>query len=560
MYTCTRCLDAGVVFSLRGPVDRIRYSMKSDRLGQIVVVAAIVLLYTTLLHVFSSSRAGQKLASVNSGKKSLTNGNAFRHNGVTTAGGADLARLETVVEMTRHTWSGYMRYAAPADELRPVTNSSTNKWGGIGVTPIDSLDTLLLMGLHDEFLEAVDLVKQIDMRRGTRHVSVFETIIRHVGGALSAYAATNNSDLLQVAVTVADGLLQAFDGPLHLPAHNTRFGGGKEDNTLLTDRYMLAEVGSFQMEFRYLSSVTGNPRYAELADTANRFFIDLPQKGWPSNPRLYESEQPIMPNRGLFPTFITTSGKFYGAAGVASMMDSFYEYILKQWIQFGKKDAELLELYEDAVESIILHLVRYTPNTNIAVLGYHGHTYHATMDHLSCFVPGMLVLGVMHGAHDYVGRSASRMFDNDDIIEVAMDLAATCYRFYAESPCGLSPDVVEFDLNGTIAVRMPKHILRPEAIESFFYLYRYTKDERYREWGWSIVEALNKHSRTAAGFSALNDTRSTHPHKSDSMESFFIAETLKYLYLLFSDDSVLPLDRWVLTTEAHPLPIVKSRP
>ncbi len=102
------------------------------------------------------------------------------------------------------------------------------------------------------------------------------------------------------------------------------------------------------------------------------------------------------------------------------------------------------------------------------------------------------------------------------------------------------------------------NILRPETVESLFYEYRLTKDPRYRDWGWQIFQAFEKHTKIKTGgysgiWSVLNTKR-----KQDKMESFFITETLKYLFLLFSDDpDILRLDEWVFNTEAHPLPIWK---
>lgn len=99
---------------------------------------------------------------------------------------------------------------------------------------------------------------------------------------------------------------------------------------------------------------------------------------------------------------------------------------------------------------------------------------------------------------------------------------------------------------------------RPETVESLFYLYRLTKDERYREWGWKIFQAFETHTKVQEGGYACLKNVHTPGKLRDRMESFFLTETLKYLYLLFGDDdTVLSLNEWVFNTEAHPLPIWK---
>ncbi|KAI9822159.1 MAG: hypothetical protein M1832_003162 [Thelocarpon impressellum] len=96
------------------------------------------------------------------------------------------------------------------------------------------------------------------------------------------------------------------------------------------------------------------------------------------------------------------------------------------------------------------------------------------------------------------------------------------------------------------------YILRPEAIESVFIMYRVTGDEAWREKGWDMFRAIQRHTRTQYANSAIMDVTSAAPLQSDAMESFWLAETLKYFYLLFSDPGVLSLDEYVLNTEAHP--------
>ena len=87
-----------------------------------------------------------------------------------------------------------------------------------------------------------------------------------------------------------------------------------------------------------------------------------------------------------------------------------------------------------------------------------------------------------------------------------------------------------------------------------WYLWRLTHNQTYREWGWNIFEALESECRTSIGYAGLLNVYQKGSTE-DSEPSFWMAEVLKYLFLLFSDDDVLPLDQWVLNTEAHPFRI-----
>ncbi|KAL5361334.1 glycosyl hydrolase family 47-domain-containing protein [Aspergillus floccosus] len=106
---------------------------------------------------------------------------------------------------------------------------------------------------------------------------------------------------------------------------------------------------------------------------------------------------------------------------------------------------------------------------------------------------------------------------------------------------------------GVVNIPSRKYILRPEAIESVFIMYRMTGDEYWREKGWKMFQAVSKYTRTEFANSAIDDVTVDHPQMKDEMESFWLGETLKYFYLLFSDPSLVSLDEYVLNTEAHPL-------
>ncbi|GAA6093291.1 mannosyl-oligosaccharide 1,2-alpha-mannosidase IA [Tachysurus ichikawai] len=135
-------------------------------------------------------------------------------------------------------------------------------------------------------------------------------------------------------------------------------------------------------------------------------------------------------------------------------------------------------------------------------------------------------------------------------------------RFFSSlAATKLGPEAFRFDGGEeATATRLSDryYILRPEVIESYMYMWRLTHDPKYREWGWQAVEALEKHCRIEGGFSGIRDVYASTVSHDNMQQSFFLSETLKYLYLLFSDDDLLPLDDWVFNTEAHPLPIIRK--
>jgi len=131
--------------------------------------------------------------------------------------------------------------------------------------------------------------------------------------------------------------------------------------------------------------------------------------------------------------------------------------------------------------------------------------------------------------------------------------------FYKTIPTGLGPEIVYFDGDKDSNVHSgdAHSLLRPESVESWFYLYRITGKDRYRKWSWELMQNLKRYAKLEGGYSSLSSVLSaTNIPYRDKMESFFLAETLKYLYLIFSPPDLIPLDKFVFNTEAHPLPII----
>lgn len=148
-----------------------------------------------------------------------------------------------------------------------------------------------------------------------------------------------------------------------------------------------------------------------------------------------------------------------------------------------------------------------------------------------------------------------------DNLDVARELIKTCVSMYRGAAAGLSPEVSVVGPDGAKPSSSGTDgLLRPETAESLFILHRVTGDPRYLEEGWEIFLAIEKSAKLSraglpAGYTAVGDVRKAKPPKLDRIDSFFYSETLKYLYLLFSPSTLLPLDEWVLNTEGHPFPI-----
>lgn len=451
-------------------------------------------------------------------------------------------RLEAVRQAFRHAWRGYRDHAWGHDELKPISKSYA-EWFGLGLTIMDALDTMWILGLMDEFAEAREWVeKELSFDKNV-DVNLFETTIRILGSLLSTYHLTKDTLFLDKAKDLGSRLMPAFKTPSKIPFSDVNLGKGTARPPRWTTDSTLAEVTSVQLEFRELSHLTQDPQYQDAVNEVMRHVHQLPGK-----------------HDGLVPMFINTNSGHFSHKGVFTLgarADSYYEYLLKQWIQGGKTEDDLLEDYLQAVDGVRKHLVRQTGPSRLTFVGELNHNrFNPKMDHLVCFLPGTLALGTHHGlpeAH----------------MDLALQLMETCHQMYTQMETGLSPEIAHFSLQpGTgpdvLVKPADRHnLLRPETVESLFYLYRFTKEPKYRDWGWDILQSFNNYTKVpGGGYTSINNVRDPlNPGPRDKMESFFLGETLKYLYLLFSDDtSLLSLDSYVFNTEAHPLPIWPSPP
>uniref|UniRef100_A0A667YTF7 alpha-1,2-Mannosidase n=1 Tax=Myripristis murdjan TaxID=586833 RepID=A0A667YTF7_9TELE len=466
----------------------------------------------------------------------------FQHLGQNYAQLKAAAAAHAVRDTFRHAWKGYKEHAWGHDELKPVSKSY-GEWFGLGLTLVDSLDTMYILGLKEEFEEAKNWVEtQLSFSKNV-DVNLFESTIRILGGLLSTYHLTGDQLFLEKAKDIGSRLMPAFKTPSKIPYSDVNIGKGTAHPPRWTSDSTLAEVTSIQLEFRELSRLTQEPHYQEVVNEVMKLVHKLPGK-----------------HDGLVPMFINTnSGQFThkGVFTLGARADSYYEYLLKQWIQGGKTEDDLLEDYLQAVEGVKKHLLRQTGPSRLTFVGELSHNrFNPKMDHLVCFLPGTLALGAHNGLPG-------------DHMDLALQLMETCHQMYAQMETGLSPEIAHFNLQARdgrdvdVKPADRHNLLRPETVESLFYMYRFTKDTKYRDWGWDILQSFNKYTKVSSGgYTSINNVRDpVNPGPRDKMESFFLGETLKYLYLLFSDDmELLSLDKYVFNTEAHPLPIWPSPP
>lgn len=528
----------------------------------ILATTVCVLVALIWLSYHSSSSAGVELGGgspleelsvfkadsrdVSYGAKDIENSNAgeerFLHNnsshrtdrdkatGRPLQSGQYTSRQQAVVEACRHAWRGYKKFAWGKDELMPVSRGWLNDYN-LGLTLVDSLDTLWLLGLEEEYHEARQWVAQNLTFHSSKAVSVFETTIRILGGLLSAYHLSNDEVFLNKSRELAEVLLPAFSSKSGLPFNTVNLKTGQPQ---VSSRTSIAEAGSLQLEFRDLSHSTGDPRFQEAADQAMDVLLSL--------------DSPLLPEY-----ISTATGQVYtGSLSIGARTDSYYEYLLKLWLQSGKTEEKFLKQYLSAVSAVNETLVGYSVPSHLPFTGRRWMgLLDTTMEHLACFYPGLLALGLSHGLHPEQAALAGR-------------LAESCYMMYKHTPTGLAAEVTLFNTQRgsteDLAVMVDGYKLRPETVESLFLLYRLTGDEKYREWAWQIFQAIEQHCRVASGGYSNLKTVAKPPASGadlqDKMESFYLAETLKYLFLMFSDDgTLLSLKEWVFNTEAHPLPI-----
>lgn len=317
-------------------------------------------------------------------------------------------------------------------------------------------------------------------------------------------------------------MIGAFATTSGLPAMYFSLKTGKP----LTSSALLASVGTLQLEFQYLSDLTGDRRYSDAALGVYNLLPKTDTKG------LYPKYLDV--TAGLL-LLIKFEGKFITppSYGIGPDADSFYEYLLKLWISTGIP--KYREMYDSSADAILSNILKKSKEDKYYFMQEgSSDSFH----HLSCFTGGMFALGAATKTEgDWTYK-----------LDIGRRVTDTCYSLYSDSKTGLGGDTGRVSSDGNKIEASGKVALRPEVVESLFYMYRISGDYVYKQHALDIIDSLEKNTRTAAGYHSIDGG------PFDRMESFFIAETLKYLWLIF-DDNQLPLTEYVFNTEAHPFSI-----
>lgn len=507
------------------------------------------------------------------------------------------------------------------DEFHPVSKSGRNMAKkGLGWIIIDALDTMILMNSTSRLQHAREWLSTSLTWDQDQDVNTFETTIRMLGGLLSAhYLSTEYPTLaplaeddegapgedlyLEKARDLADRLLSAFDSDSGVPYASVNLAEYKglpshSDNGASST----AEATTLQLEFKYLAKLTGEKNF------------------WDKVEKVMEVIDDNHPEDGLVPIYIyADSGEFRGSnIRLGSRGDSYYEYLIKQYLQTNKQEPIYEEMWNEALAGVRKHLVTYTEPSGFTIIAERpdGLEYPMSpkMDHLVCFMPGTIALAATGGLTEAEARKLPTWTKKqDDDMQLARELMQTCWGMYKYMKTGLAAEITYFNIPNPPLEESAPHqapadfdedphaqwrkdfvvhsndvhnLQRPETVESLFYMWRITGDVKYREWGWDMFRSFANYTAVEdqGGFTSLLDANTIPPTVKDNMESFWLvsrvvshlffmppfphhelmvtnacmlsvqAETLKYMYLLFSPNDLLPLDKIVLNTEAHPFP------
>ena len=433
---------------------------------------------------------------------------------------------------------------------------------GMGWIIVDSLDTLILMNLTSRLSHARKwMTTKLDYEQN-KDVNTFETTIRMLGGLLSAhYLSTTFPDMaplaeddegtpgedlyLETAKDLVDRIICAFESPSGIPYASfnlkTLQGIPSHDDAGASST---AEAATVQLELKYMTKLTGETLYWEKAE------------------KVMEVIDANGIEDGLLPIYIyANTGKFRGnTIRLGSRGDSYYEYLIKQYLQTSKQEPIYEEMWDEALAGVRKHLITYSKPSGFTILGERPNglkkELSPKMDHLVCFMPGTIALGATGGLSEaeamklptWSAKKASEM-------TLARELMQTCWGMYKCTKTGLAGEIThfvidkpplpesaphnppkEFDPSGEAIWRREfivksndnHNLQRPETAESLFYMWRITGEEMYRDWGWEMFKSFMNYTAVehGGGFTSLRNADVLPPVQADNMESFWLVSVL----------------------------------
>jgi len=336
------------------------------------------------------------------------------------------------------------------------------------------------------------------------YVKVFEVNIRVLGGLLSMYQYTGNEKILAQAKDFGDRLLPAFGSATGMPYYwvNLKTGAVKGDTI------NVAEAGTYTFEMGILSYYTQNPKYYQAAKKATKAVFGRRSK------------------IGLVGEVISVeTGEWIDKTShICACIDSYYEYLYKTWVMFG--DPEIKAIWDES----ILTVNKYLPEEKDSLLWY-GRVNMETGVKTSSVV-------TLYDAFFPAVLSLSGDVERAERFQETWDWLWNKY--------GLEPMAYDYS---TDQITHPVYDLNPEIIESAFYLYHFTGKEIYRDMAKKYWDDIKTHCRTDVAFTATENVETK--EKRDYMATYFLAETLKYFYLVFMDNPEVNPTDYVFSTEAH---------
>ncbi|KAF7550945.1 hypothetical protein G7Z17_g5370 [Cylindrodendrum hubeiense] len=483
------------------------------------------------------------------------------------------SRADAVREVFQTSWKAYYDHAFPHDSLRPISNTFADDRNGWSVTSVDTLTTAILMEETEIVNQILEYIPKIDFtttKAANQGISVFETTIRYLGGLISGYDLLKGpmkhlktkpeevEALLKQAESLADSLSIAFDTPSGVPDGVIYLN--PEPRLSGADRNSIAGFGTLVLEWTRLSDLTGNPKYAKLSQRAQEYML-----------RPTGSPEPFP---GLVGHQVSTKdGKFLDSnGGWGGGTDSFYEYLIKMYLYDPKEFGEYKDRWILAADSTMEFLASHpTSREDLTFLsGYSGKTTYPSSGHLASFAGGSFILGGI-------------VLNQDKYTSFGLELAESYYETYYQTASGVGPegfrwvdsaqelsadnaappdDQAEFYDKAGFWATSRGYILRPETMESLYYAYRATGDPKYQNMAWLGFQHIERACRAGSGYAHLRDvTKEDGGGHGDFMQSFWLAETLKYLYLIFAPDSIVQVqgqgafNGFVFNTEAHPVQV-----